>query len=214
MWRHIDGVKKPVKPTKTPEQRLNSQRDYDRDKRKRTFQEDWKTANKWLVFDNDDKSMKCSFCTAFDTTGTFVDGCTTFKKRTVEKHDESETHQRNAAKWHVKHSKPASSNVVSMMNKAAKDKLKFLFANAHYVAKLGRPYTDYVKLCKLDQTNKSLEIGSTYITDKSCQNFIKCIADTVRKEQDTQIEGSKFISVISDGSTDSSSKDRQCMGRS
>ena len=69
------------------------------------------------------------------------------------------------------------------MNSAAFNKIAILFRNAHYIAKSNRPYSDYVTLCNLDKA-KGLDIGDTYITDKSCQKFVNAIAVTRQKEQD------------------------------
>lgn len=73
---------------------------------------------------------------------------------------------------------------LKLLNSAAFRRLRHLFMNAHFVAKCCRPYTDYIQLCKLDKA-KGLDIGNTYLTDKSCQTFISCIADTIRTRQDT-----------------------------
>ena len=89
------------------------------------------------------------------------------------------------------------------MNKSAFQKLSMLFRNAHFIAKSGRPYTDYVGLCKLDKA-KGLDIGDTYITDKYCQIFVSAIAASTRQQHDDIIQTSPFISIISDGSTDTS----------
>jgi hypothetical protein len=51
---------------------------------------------------------------------------------------------------------------------------------------------------------KYCDIGDTYITDKSCVN---AIAYDRQKEQDEIVKQSHFISVISDSSTDVSSKE-------
>jgi hypothetical protein len=66
-----------------------------------------------------------------------------------------------------------------VINSAARSKVKILIRNAHYVAKLGRPYTDYVEMGKLDKM-KGIDIGNTYLTDKYCETFVKSIADSIR----------------------------------
>ena len=58
-------------------------------------------------------------------------------------------------------------------------------------------------MCQLDKA-KGIDIGDTYITDKSCVN---AIAYDRQKEQDEIVKQSHFISVISDSSTDVSSKE-------
>lgn len=83
-----------------------------------------------------------------------------------------------------------------------------LFRNAHYIAKLGKSYTDYKSLYEPDR-GKGLEIGQTYTTDKYCQKFIKAIADTIRQKQDNQIAKSHFLSINSDGATDLAAKEAE-----
>ncbi|KAH3748293.1 hypothetical protein DPMN_182731 [Dreissena polymorpha] len=95
-----------------------------------------------------------------------------------------------------------------MLNTAAFPKMTYLFKNAHYLAKAGRPYSDFKSLCLLDKS-KGIDIGATYSTDKYCQKFIKAIADTERVKQEDIICSSPFISIISDGSTDTSCKEAE-----
>ncbi|KAH3782701.1 hypothetical protein DPMN_160620 [Dreissena polymorpha] len=61
-------------------------------------------------------------------------------------------------------------------------------------------------MCKLDKS-KDIEVGNTYLTDKFCQKLIKYIADTHRVDQDEFLKESPFIAIISDGSTDTASKE-------
>jgi hypothetical protein len=65
------------------------------------------------------------------------------------------------------------------------------------------PFTDYPMLCDLDES-KGLDIGTQYRTDKKAAEFAHFIA---KAENDKIAQGMKdvrFISAISDGSTDSS----------
>ncbi|XP_060554954.1 zinc finger protein 862-like [Ruditapes philippinarum] len=208
MWRFIENVQEPAKKkAKTRDQQLEAQREYDKTKRDRNFQPSWSKEFPWLTFDNDKKLMFCKVCQKFDTTGTFVNGCNNFRLQSVRIHDKSEGHLRCVG---MADNTPSSEGhrTLKLLNSAAHAKLRHLFMNAHFVAKCGRPYTDYVQLCKLDIA-KGLDIGSTYLTDKSCQMFISSIADTIRTRQDAKIKASPFISVISDGSTDTSSQEAE-----
>lgn len=49
---------------------------------------------------------------------------------------------------------------------------------------------------------KGLKIGTTYNNDKSAKMFTQAIADTERAMVKTEIEESKFSSLLSDGATD------------
>lgn len=73
---------------------------------------------------------------------------------------------------------------------------------------MGKPYTDYVQMCKLDMT-KGNYIGKTYITDRYCQKFIKAIADTCRDQQRELTRSADFIAIMSDDSTDCSTTETE-----
>lgn len=98
----------------------------------------------------------------------FVTGTKNFKSDVMKKHESSEIHTSYLAREQASKESLAestASKTLVMMNKATVDKLSLLFRNAHCIAKSGRPYTDYVTLCSIDQA-KGLKIGNIYITDK------------------------------------------------
>ena len=49
---------------------------------------------------------------------------------------------------------------------------------------------------------KRLNIGETYRNDKACIMFIEAFADVERGKLQEKLDAAKFISVMSDGSTD------------
>ena len=212
MWRFLDNASRPPqKNKKTDEERLENQREYDHQKRERKFQPKWKNEFVWLDFNQEKNAMTCRICKQFDTSGTFITGCDNFKVQTIKRHDISDSHQSNTRRCNAKNQQPGTSKgekTLNLLHKSTYDKLNLLFRNSHYIAKLGKPYTDYVSLCELDRA-KGLDIGQTYITDKYCSKFVTAIADTRRLEQDQVIQASKFISVISDGATDTASKEAE-----
>lgn len=89
------------------------------------------------------------------------------------------------------------------MNAEVFAKLEKMFRTCHAMAKHNRPFSDFVWQCQLDKA-KGLNIGATYINDKSARLFTQAIADTERERVKTEVEGSKFASILSDGATDSS----------
>ncbi|KAH3741572.1 hypothetical protein DPMN_048297 [Dreissena polymorpha] len=94
------------------------------------------------------------------------------------------------------------------MTKVAHHKLCHLFRNAHYVAKLGRPYSDMGFFILV--AAKAYDVGKTYLTDKACQQFVSAIAEDCRLKQDvTSFNHARFISLIQDGSTDCSSQEAE-----
>ena len=78
-----------------------------------------------------------------------------------------------------------------------------LFNIAYFVCKEGLSFKKYPKLCKL-QIKNSVALGSNYLTDVACQRFIISIADVLKDDMRHTIQLSRFLSVLCDGSTDSS----------
>ncbi|VDH95135.1 Hypothetical predicted protein [Mytilus galloprovincialis] len=220
MYKFLGLNPPPAKKNKTLEERRDVQKSYDAEKRKRTFQTSWKAQYPWLIYNfNDDTGngcMTCNICIEYEKTGTFVTGCTNFRLETIRIHQNSEGHIMNTNKCKAKsvekldntQTQSEAKRAVLMMNRAAFTKMTFLFRNAHYIAKSNRPYSDFVQLCLLDKA-KGIDIGDTYITDKSCQKFVSSVAMARQQEQDDIVKEGSFLSIISDGSTDVSSKEAE-----
>ena len=158
--------------------------------------------------------MKCVVCIKYENVGSFVSGCNNFRKESLDKHNISKCHKENVARENAKQHKQLTDSTAGRslitLNKSIFDRLSLLFRNAHMIGKLGRPYSDYVSLCQLDAA-KSVDVGRTYHTDKSCQKFITAIADDCREKQNTVFTNAPFISIISDGSTDTSSQEAEIL---
>lgn len=82
-------------------------------------------------------------------------------------------------------------------------KLRLLFRNAHAVSKNKKSLADYRWLCDLDEV-KGLAIGATYRNSKACGTFTKYIATAAQSQVAEELTNAKFVSVTSDGATDSS----------
>ena len=88
------------------------------------------------------------------------------------------------------------------------EKLLFLFRNAHALAKHDRPYSDFAWLCRLEK-RKGLNVGESYLNDKNCKIFTHAIALHERQKIRQAIENSPFVSILYDGSTESSITDNE-----
>lgn len=86
--------------------------------------------------------------------------------------------------------------------------MKILFRLAHALAKHGRPFSDFQWLCSLDEA-KGLTVGTAYRNDKRCKDFVKAIATNQRNITLSLVEKAQFLSMISDGSTDSSHREAE-----
>ena len=92
---------------------------------------------------------------------------------------------------------------VAKMNKDNFEVLKKLFRTAYYVAKEEIAMAKFSSLCKL-QISNGVNMNNTYLNDHACRNFIGAMAHVHRLDTTSQIEKCRFLSVLSDGSTDNS----------
>lgn len=88
------------------------------------------------------------------------------------------------------------------MNSETKEKLSKLFKTCHALAIHNRPFTDYNWLCQLDGA-KGVKIGKPYRNSESAKEFTKAIVQVERKSLASAVKTAKFVSVLSDGSTNS-----------
>ena len=93
------------------------------------------------------------------------------------------------------------------------ESLEKLFHIAYHVALRGRPYTDFVHELKIQKLHK-VEFFKTkwYENESSCRDFINLYStsifeETVRKK----LVNPNFISILCDGSTDSSVVEKECI---
>ena len=93
---------------------------------------------------------------------------------------------------------------------AERNRLVFLFRNAHAVMKHNRPISDYMYtwLCELDKA-KGSDIGQTYLNNKASLEFIKSISNHETEKSKEMLEQSHFFSIMMDGSTDISGDEQK-----
>ena len=76
-----------------------------------------------------------------------------------------------------------------------------LFRTAYMVACEQFSFKKYTKLVKLQQLN-GVQFGNNYLNEIACANFITSIAEDLKEDLQTDIDKTRFMSVLSDGSTD------------
>ncbi|XP_061167632.1 uncharacterized protein LOC133176530 [Saccostrea echinata] len=222
MWRFLNtsSATPPAKKAKTAEEKRLTQKEYEKKRKPRSFQVKWiQEYKEWLLYDG--KKMFCKMCRSSYgqlavkrladkggfknySKGPFVVGCENYKHSTLIAHEKSEGHM--LAVQHSESMKappgttPAEKSI-QQLNSAVFKKLNILFRNAHALAKNSRPLRDFNWMAALDE-KKGIQVGETYRNDKSCKSFISAISsveqDRIRKELDHH----KFLTIISDGSTD------------
>lgn len=69
------------------------------------------------------------------------------------------------------------------------------------VAKQGKPFSDFLYVMEIQRKNK-VDIGEQYINLEGCKLFIRWITKQMKQELVTEIKNSPFMSILSDGSTD------------
>ncbi|XP_014668748.1 PREDICTED: zinc finger protein 862-like isoform X2 [Priapulus caudatus] len=220
MWRFLDNCEPPAKKNKqTSDKRKEKQREYETNKRSLVFKNSWITEFEWLLHDG--KCMYCRPCqSAYGplsvnklpnrggfqnySKGAFVNGCANFKHSALTNHQNSDGH--SVAVRHVEaRNKPTGTSqaeqTIKQLNKSVFHKLETLFRNAHAIAVNCRPFSDYNWMATLDE-KKGMVLGETYRNDKACKQFVTAISDVERERIVAKLSENKFLTVISDGSTD------------
>ena len=83
-----------------------------------------------------------------------------------------------------------------------------LFDVAYYIAKQGRPLTDFESLIALEKMHGVDSLGISYGNWKACRNFLLSISDYFfEKNVWDKISRSNFITIMFDGTTDSGTTD-------
>ncbi|KAG1681662.1 hypothetical protein GQR58_011737 [Nymphon striatum] len=94
----------------------------------------------------------------------------------------------------AKASKPGdmpADRALAKLNDKNFERLGKLFRNAHAIVKNCRPMTDFTWMAKLDKA-KDVDIGDTYLNDKSCKEIIVAIAESTRHPIEQLLESAKF----------------------
>ena len=85
---------------------------------------------------------------------------------------------------------------------------KNLDNTTYYIAKSGRPFSDFNQLCIL-QVKNGVTLGETHLNDKRCREFTEAIAEVMKRDQKETMNNaqSRFFTIMGDGGTDTSNKD-------
>ena len=78
-----------------------------------------------------------------------------------------------------------------------------LFNTAYGLAKKNSPFTDFPTVCNIQEKNRLVGLlCEIYITDKAAKHFTSSITKTLRQKTAADLQKARFVSVMSDGSTD------------
>ena len=196
-WLIREGPAPQQKRKKTDEERTQSvklsNKQYDEKKRRRTIVPSWKTEFLWLVTEDtgtaNPPNVYCKTCRSVYSVlariqvadksrkyanGSYVTGSGYLRHDGLDHHQNCEGHRYAAQYLAVKAQKPGSSiaeKAIQSMNRAPR--------NVHAIAKKSRPISDFAWLCTLDQ-KKNVNIGQTYLNDKSGKEFMVSISEVTR----------------------------------
>ena len=144
--------------------------------------------------------MTCFVCKEYGskTIRPFVQGSKTLRKPSLKTHEKLDGHINNCKREYAKTnlSNTLAAKTLQTLNLKTVNHLQLKFRDVHFLCKLGKPFTDYLKLCQLDEA-KALVIGSQYRSEKSAIAFPKYIAEAESETIRKNLQTCKFISVIS-----------------
>ena len=92
------------------------------------------------------------------------------------------------------------------MTDAQKECFEKLFHVAYSVARRGRPHTNFMDITELEKLhNVKFFPGGSYKNESACRDFVDSYANLISNEEvKEKLLKSNFISILCDGSTDSS----------
>ena len=172
---------------------------------KRNFVRSWTKDFPWLEYDGEKMRCKpcCSRTTESDSSSVFVTGSTNFKIESIRSHEKSNGHNRAVAAIKVAENPRLAllPRVLWTVSQDVAQKMERLFDIAYFVAKREMPFTSFPHLCHLEMKH-GVDLGSTYINDKACKNFVLSIAAQLKDELSCKLQKCRFISVMADSATD------------
>ena len=154
--------------------------------------------------------MFCFVYRRYDRSSSFCAASTNFKLEAIKAHARSDSHKQTQMRFGATRKPEATvaHKMLMKLNQKTIEQMKILFRSTHALAKHGRPFSDFQWLCSLDEA-KGLKVGTAYRNDKRCKNFVKAIAINERNITLSLVEKGQFLSMVSDGSPDSSHREAE-----
>ena len=192
-------------------QALDRSRKYE-ENRKRIFLPAWRETFPWVDHDELKHVLFCKICRKHKphlaTKTGFVKGSTNFQSSGLRRHETENVDHKDAVrieeaqkKMREKPGSLPAEKMLTRMNEKTMKQLENMFRTVHALARKGRPYTDFVWQCDLDEV-KGVDVGSVYRNDHQAKTFTEFIAAAARENDMEEVRKAKFISLISDGTTD------------
>jgi hypothetical protein len=132
----------------------------------------------------------------------------------VKKHGASDQHLL-AVKLHtssqVEAASSSSCNIKSafkIQDKTNLDQVRKLLRTAFFIAKEELPFSLFPNILELQKIH-GVRLGQGYSYDKACGDFVDCIEEVAVNDLNKCLANSDYFSVLIDGSTDSSTTERE-----
>ena len=182
--------------------------------RKRVFLPQWKTKWPWVAHDEVKGVMFCKTCRKYpslaDKSSPLFSGTSNFRVDPLKSHRRSREHETCELRLQHESKENATTELKNTpigkallkVDENQKKRLCFLFNTAYAVAKKGKPFSDFEYICEL-QIKNGLDLGENYLNDHACQKFVLSAAHIIRDDIKSVVAKNHFVSVLSDGSTDS-----------
>ena len=195
------------------QQALERSRKYEENRKPRTFRPEWGKTYPWIQHDEEKQVLFCKICRKHKAhlvtqMKGFVKGSTNFQASALKRHETENVDHKDAVrieeaqiKMREKPGSLPAEKMLTRLNEKTLKQLENLFRTAHALAKKGRPFTDLVWQCDLDEV-KGVDVGTNYRNDHQAKTFTEFIAAAVRKNDMKEVRKASFISLISDGTTD------------
>ena len=81
------------------------------------------------------------------------------------------------------------------------EEIQKLIRTAFFIAKSGLPFMKYAYICQLQRLN-GMELGSNYMSDMACGRFVDEISKNIKDNLRQNFNKCRFVTIMSDGSTD------------
>lgn len=99
---------------------------------------------------------------------------------------------------------------MSRAEQTDRDRVAKLIDITYMMAKEAIPSKKFPSLVEMEKRH-GVDLGTTYINEKMCAQFMACIADTLENELSSALSKVKYFSLLTDGSTDTSVKEVELM---
>ena len=139
-------------------------------------------------------------------------------KNYLKRHENDTKHKDAVARYIRKHHQDDDMSVApleacvfnskNMLCSEKKKQLKVLFNTSYWIAKEGIAFNKFASLCKL-QAKNTLSVGENYTNIMGCRMFIKAISETMFKSVAKDMKNARFLSYLSDGSTDAGIREQE-----